>query len=106
MKTLRITNEMLALCQSDDDVWSIGNEVLYTMCRQYPKHEIVAEIVANQGIAGRGRVAFIKNEVKRGEDSIQPLGEQRGWWCLKRDAGIANLSLGSDKPLRHCRQRC
>ena len=71
MKTLRITNEMLALCQSDDDVWLIGNEVLYTMCRQYPKHEIVAEIVAKVWLIGRSYAAAI--ERGRGSD----LGTER-----------------------------
>ena len=66
MKTLRITIEMLATCQSDDDVWAIGNEVLYAMCRQHPKHETVPEIVAKIWLIGRSYAAAI--ERGRGSD--------------------------------------
>ena len=45
---------------SEDDPWSIGNQVLYDLCRRYPDHTDDAEIIAKIWLIGRAYAASIE----------------------------------------------
>ena len=57
------------------------------------------QLAADQGIAGRRRVALVVDEVQDLEDAVEALGEQVEWRHAIRDAGVADLALGPDEPL-------
>ena len=43
---VRVTAEMVRQCPVEDDWWSLGNAVLYDLCRVHPHHTSVHEVVA------------------------------------------------------------
>ena len=43
-----------------DDVWWLGNNVLYDLCRAYPNHKTPEEIVAKIWLIGRSYAAAIE----------------------------------------------
>ena len=57
---MRLTAKLLQRALSKDDPWSIGNQVLYDLCRRYPYHVVDAEIVATIWLIGRAYAASIE----------------------------------------------
>ena len=48
--------------------WDLGNEILYDMCRKYPKHNNKSEIIAKVWLIGRSYAAAIERRKHRGSD--------------------------------------
>ena len=57
---MRLTAQLVRRILSQDDPWSIGNRVLYDLCRRYPHHTVDAEIVAKIWLIGRAYAASIE----------------------------------------------
>ena len=66
---MRITAKLLQRTLSRDDPWSIGNEVLYDLCRHYPYHVVGAESVAKTWLIGRAYAASIERSHGKAADS-------------------------------------
>ncbi len=64
---MALTEETVRRSQHDDDPWRVGNQVLYDLCRQYPRHVDDAEIVAKVWLIGRAYSASIE----RGRMSVE-----------------------------------
>jgi hypothetical protein len=54
-----LTMGIIKRCQADD-AWSLGNKVLYDMCRHYPRHASVSEVVAKVWLIGRAYSATVE----------------------------------------------
>lgn len=50
-------------------VWDIGNNVLYSLCRKYPKHNTVDEVVAKLWLIGRSYAAAIERRQNKEESN-------------------------------------
>ena len=72
---MRLTAKLMQRTLSKDDPWSIGNQVLYDLCRRYPYHAVDAEIVAKIWLIGRAYAASI--ERGRGEAADSGLSNDR-----------------------------
>ena len=46
---MRLTARFLQQALSDDDPWSIGNQVLYDLCRRYPRHTSIQKSSRRSG---------------------------------------------------------
>jgi hypothetical protein len=58
---MEITAQLVrSALRDDDDPWHIGNQVLYDLCRDYPRHNNVAEIVAKIWLIGRAYSASVE----------------------------------------------
>jgi len=57
---MALTEETVRRSQHDDDPWRVGNQVLYDLCRQYPRHVDDAQIVAKVWLIGRAYSASIE----------------------------------------------
>lgn len=80
-----ITSKDMELVMSDEeDVWTLGNEVLYQLCRNYPEHNRPDVVVAKVWLIGRSYAAAIerRRQVDRGnpiasdafyEDKVAPI---------------------------------
>ena len=66
---MRLTAQLLQRTLSEDDPWSIGNQVLYDLCRRYPYHAVDAEIVAKIWLIGRAYAASIERGRGKAADS-------------------------------------
>lgn len=66
---MRLTARFLQQTLSEDDPWSIGNQVLYDLCRRYPRHDVDAEIVAKIWLIGRAYAASIERGRGKAADS-------------------------------------
>ena len=62
-----------------------------------------AQIVADQTLAARCRVAFVEDQVDDGQHRAQTLWQLALFRHAVGDAGVADLGLGADDPLRHRR---
>lgn len=51
---------MVDACQGADDPWRIGNEVLYTLCKQHPDHKDDAATIAKVWLIGRAYSAALE----------------------------------------------
>ena len=51
---------MVSECQVEDDPWSLGNAVLYDLCRTHPQHMSVREVVAKVWLIGRAYSAAVE----------------------------------------------
>ncbi len=67
---------------------------------------LVAQIDAHEVVAARRAVALVEHEVEHREDAVEPLLEEVPRRHTVGDAGVADLLLGSNEPLRHRRLRC
>ena len=65
---MRLTAPFLQQTLSEDDPWSIGNQVLYDLCQRYPRHTVDSEIIAKIWLIGRAYSASI--ERGRGKASV------------------------------------
>ena len=63
--TRRFVNDALR-CHVD---WGVGNEALYALCRKYPEHHRVDEIVAKVWLIGRSYAAAIERRRAAGKSS-------------------------------------
>lgn len=50
----------IELSKKMDELWGIGNDVLYEMCKKYPLHKDVSEVVAKIFLIGRSYAAAIE----------------------------------------------
>jgi hypothetical protein len=66
---MRLTAKLVQRTLSEDDPWSIGNQVLYDLCRRYPRHTVDAEIVAKIWLIGRAYAASIERGRGKAADS-------------------------------------
>jgi hypothetical protein len=57
---MRLTKQMVQRALARDEPWSIGNRVLYDLCRRYPRHTVDAEILAKVWLIGRAYAASIE----------------------------------------------
>lgn len=57
---MRLTAGMVRACQVEDDAWSLGNSVLYDLCRTHPRHLSVREVVAKVWLIGRAYSAAVE----------------------------------------------
>lgn len=64
-----LTAQFVRRTLSEDDPWSIGNKVLYDLCRRYPRHAVDAEIVAKIWLIGRAYAASIERGRGKAVDS-------------------------------------
>src|SRR3954468_8779052 len=64
-----LTARFLGRALSENDPWSIGNQVLYDLCRRYPRHTVDAEIVAKIWLIGRAYAASIERGRGKAADS-------------------------------------
>ncbi|HLG58082.1 MAG TPA: hypothetical protein VI485_22235 [Vicinamibacterales bacterium] len=58
---------VLRVCK--DDVWSIGNQALYDLCKRHPKHDVDAEIVAKVWLIGRAYAASVERGRGKANDA-------------------------------------
>lgn len=72
---MRLTARLVERALSQDDSWCIGNQVLYDLCRRYPRHAVDAEIVAKVWLIGRAYSASI--ERGRGKAAGSELSNDR-----------------------------
>ncbi len=54
-----------------EDVWRLGNEVLYDLCSKYPNHKTPEEIVAKIWLIGRSYAAAIERRKTESEEKKQ-----------------------------------
>ena len=66
---VEITKELVDVAQRGTP-WDVGNKVLYDLCRLYPRHEQVDQIVAKVWLIGRAYAA----------DHRAPKREDRVFW--------------------------
>ena len=66
---MRLTAKFVRRTLSEDDPWSIGNQVLYDLCRRYLRHTVDAEIVAKIWLIGRAYAASIERGRGKAADS-------------------------------------
>jgi hypothetical protein len=64
-----LSAQLLRRTLSEKDPWSIGNQVLYDLCRRYPRHAVDAEIVAKIWLIGRAYAASIERGRGKAADS-------------------------------------
>lgn len=64
-----LTAKLVQCALSEDDPWSLGNQLLYDLCRRYPHHEVDAEIVAKIWLIGRAYAASIERGRGKASDS-------------------------------------
>ena len=57
---MRVSGRMVRDCQVEDDAWSLGNEVLYDLCRAHPRHVSVREVVGKVWLIGRAYAAAVE----------------------------------------------
>ena len=77
--------------------WDVGNKVLYDLCRQYPKHDQVDQIVAKIWLIGRAYAAAIERRKEKTDfsgdafytDHVAPKLKQ--WQVDKWLAPLSNL---------------
>ncbi len=50
---------------TDEDIWAFGNDVLYKLCREHPKHESPNVVVAKIWLIGRSYAAAIERRNRR-----------------------------------------
>ncbi len=62
-----------------------------------------AQLPADQGVAGGGRVALVEHQVQDGQHGLEPLGEHVARRDPVRDVRVPDLPLGPDQPLGHGR---
>ena len=62
---------------------------------------LVAELAPHQRVGARGEVALVEDQIERGQDRAQPLGQVGVRRDRVGDAGPADLALRADEPLRH-----
>ena len=67
---MRVSGRMVRDCQVEDDAWSLGNEVLYDLCRAHPRHVSVREVVGKVWLIGRAYAAA----VERGRGTVAGSG--------------------------------
>ena len=72
---MRLTAPFLQQTLSEDDPWSIGNQVLYDLCQRYPRHTVDSEIIAKIWLIGRAYSASI--ERGRGKAANSGLSNDR-----------------------------
>jgi len=63
------------------------------------------EVGAGHRVAGRGRVAFVEHQIDDVQHGLEALGQLGRRGHLIRNAGVADLSLGTHDPLRDGRGR-
>jgi hypothetical protein len=51
-------------CEKCGTYWDVGNTVLYDLCKKYPRHDNVGEILAKVSIIGRSYAAAIERRKK------------------------------------------
>ena len=66
---MRLTAQLVERALSDEDPWRIGNQVLYDLCRRYPRHTVDSEIVAKIWLIGRAYSASIERGRGKAADS-------------------------------------
>lgn len=66
---MRLTAPFLQQTLSEDDPWSIGNQVLYDLCQRYPRHTVDSEIIAKIWLIGRAYSASIERGRGKAADS-------------------------------------
>jgi hypothetical protein len=66
---MRLTAQLVQRTLSEDDPWSIGNQVLYDLCRRYPHHAVDTEIIAKVWLIGRAYAASIERGRGKAADS-------------------------------------
>jgi hypothetical protein len=64
-----LTAQLVRRTLSANDPWSIGNQVLYDLCRLHPRHTVDAEIVAKIWLIGRAYAASIERGRGKAADS-------------------------------------
>lgn len=57
---MQLTERMIRECKSEDDIWSLGNSVLYDLCRAHPLHETTRQVVAKVWLIGRAYSAAVE----------------------------------------------
>lgn len=57
---LKLSKREVRLAQREDDPWRIGNDILYDLCRTFPRHVNDAEIIAKVLLIGRVYAATIE----------------------------------------------
>ena len=66
-------------------------------------HGLDAQVVSDESVARRGRVALVEDEVHDGQHPGETLGQVGVARHAVRDAGVADLGLGPHEPLGHRR---
>ena len=64
---------------------------------------LVAQVVANERLAGGRHVAFVEDEVDNGQHRPHPIRQLCIAWYAIRDVGGADLVFRTHQPLRHRR---
>lgn len=86
----------------EDDAWTIGNDVLYQMCRRYPFHVADAEITAKVWLIGRAYSAAVERG-RSGGDAANISNDQFYTRELPRTLRQSELDQRL-APLRHLRR--
>jgi hypothetical protein len=63
---VEITKELVSVAQRGTR-WDVGNKVLYDLCRLYPRHDEVDQIVAKVWLIGRAYAAAIERRKEKTE---------------------------------------
>lgn len=62
--------ELKRAISTDDDIWAFGNNILYQLCREHPKHESPKVVVAKIWLIGRSYAAAIERRDLRFDGGI------------------------------------
>ena len=83
-----------------DDLGLVGHQ----RGQQPPEPDrLGAQVLADQLVAGAGRVALVEDQVDDGQHGPQAVGQVGLVGHAVRDPRVADLALGPDEPLRHGR---
>lgn len=58
---MKLTKRDVDLAKADD-IWTLGNETLYKLCRDYPEHKTDKAIAAKIWLIGRAYAAAVEAE--------------------------------------------
>lgn len=64
----QFTHEQLFQNAIQDDVWVLGNKVLYQLCQDHPKHDQMDAVIAKVWLIGRAYAAAVERRKKQIED--------------------------------------
>jgi hypothetical protein len=75
---MKLTKQDIDFALSDsEDIWTFGNNVLYNLCREYPRHDSKSIVVAKIWLIGRSYSASIE---RRKPTSIHGLVDNDGFY--------------------------
>jgi serine/threonine protein kinase len=76
------------------DVWSLGNSILYDLCKRYPKHETEEQIIAKIWLIGRSYAASIERRKQKDDKKNEDF--------YVNDVALKILNSNIDQWIKEC----